>query len=85
MSVRVTLPPTTHRAEIFIVIGHERAGRYMFWHGVDVDPEVTDVDAVEEKLSTYRKLDGYHYERFGNVFQLPPAYKFTPIQTLEES
>lgn len=84
MIVRVTLPPTMHRAEIPIMIGKLRDGHYMFWHGVEVDPDITDADRVEEKLSKYRKLDGYRYKRFGNTFHLPPAYKVTPIQTLEE-
>jgi hypothetical protein len=77
--VRVTLPPTMHRAEVFIANGLEIEAPYMFWHGVLVEQEFAY--PVDQRLAFHEEADGYRYLRDGNRFALPPAYKF---ETFEE-
>jgi hypothetical protein len=54
-----------------------RNGGWMFWNGVEVEPEEADV--VEAILNTHSRLRGFHYERRGNVFRLPPVYGVSTI------
>ena len=80
--VRVTLPPTMHRAEVFIARGvYFQPISYMFWNGVIVEQEFAY--PVDQRLALMQDLEGYRYERSGARFYLPPAYKFETIEEEE--